>query len=201
MKIGFASTHPLSFLLLISIIITINSEAFNATVTCQMCRIACGTSDYCYRVSAPGYEKETCPTTPCTNGHNETIGVSSCTSDYLGNTCSNSLCFTNFKDQGCSNILTGDITCPTYSTNLTCGTCSSTTTCPSSTCRNISKVNTNNPLSSVCLSGSCSSLPNIINKLIIDFFKCTQKDTLGNKCQCCYDLRNGTYTTFPNLCI
>lgn len=201
MKIGFASTHRLSFLILISSIIAINSAAFNVTISCQVCKMACGTSAYCYRVSGAGYDKETCPTTACTNGYNETIGVSSCSSDYLGNTCSNSLCFTNYKDKGCSNYLTGDITCPGYSTIMTCGTCSSTTTCPTSACRNISKVNTANPLTSVCLSSSCTSLPNIISGLTIEFYSCSLKDTLGNKCQCCYDLKDGTYSAFPNLCV
>lgn len=199
MKIGFASTHPLSFLFIAGII-TLSSATFNVTISCQVCNMACGTSEYCYRVSGPGYNKETCPTTPCTNGYNESIGVSSCSSDYLGNTCSNSLCFTNYKDQGCSNIVTGDVTCPGYSTNLTCGTCATSMTC-SNSCRNISKVNTNTPLTSVCLSSSCKVLSNILSGLIIDFYKCSLKDTLGNTCQCCYDLRNGTYTSFPNICV
>lgn len=59
-KASFKPT-ALFALIFLAFVIGGNCDAFNVTVTCQKCLIACQFSN-CLRVAGPGYEHEICPT-------------------------------------------------------------------------------------------------------------------------------------------
>lgn len=74
MKLGLTSTQVF-FLIIFSFIIGISCAPFNVTITCQLCNIGCSTSQNCYRIAGKGYDREICPTSSCTLGTNQTVGI------------------------------------------------------------------------------------------------------------------------------
>ena len=89
-KIGLKQLQ-LPLLIVLACVATANCERFNASLTCQPCKRACGVAN-CLRLATAGFEQETCPSTSCDLTLNRTYEVDKCAYDFNGGSCSSNLC-------------------------------------------------------------------------------------------------------------
>ena len=95
--------------------LSVQCDQFNAILTCQKCKMSCAVAN-CYRLAAPGYDQETCPTVSCELTYNETISVDKCAFDYKGDACSTNVCVVPLKKGICATTVLGFTTCPSNDT-------------------------------------------------------------------------------------